>query len=144
MKKIMKSLVAMVLLFCVLLSTTGCISKNWSKVEKKLEKKGYEVECLTNEEDIKDMLEDLLINEDYKEVVDPDDVNCLMLAYKGSKTIIIAFCEDRATAKKMEEEAEDLLVELADLMDMDKDDCKVGRDGKVAYIGHKDAVRAAK
>ena len=143
MKKFMKSLVAMVLLFCVLLSTTGCISKNWSKVERKLEKKGYEVECLTNEEYIEEALEELYINAEYK-AVDPAEVDCLMFAYKGSKTIIIAFCKDRATAKKMEAKAEDLLVEFADLMDMDKDDCKVGRDGKVAYIGHKDAVRAAK
>ncbi len=143
MKKIMKSLVAMVLLFCVLLTTTGCISKNWSKVERKLEKKGYEVECYTNEAYIEEILEELLINENYK-VVDPAEVNCIMMATKGSKAIIIAFCETRDTAKKVKEKAEDLLVEFADLMDINKSDCKVGRDGKVAYIGHEDAVKAAK
>ena len=142
MKKLIKSIVAMVMVCCLLFTLTGCISSDWTRVEENLIDEGYEVVAVTDLDSIEEFLEEMLINAEYT-AVNPKEVNCVIMANKGSKLIFIAFCESRAVAKKIREKAEELIIDFAKLTGVNEKDCEVGRDGKVAYIGHKDAVDAA-
>jgi len=127
------------LITCFALFGTACrINKDWRDVEEKLIDENYEVQATTSETYIEYYLEDFNLDDFAK------DVECVMMAEKGSKCIFIVFCEDRATAKDIKSEAEDMVEDVADMMDIDEDDLKLGRDGKVVYLGHKDAVKAAK
>ncbi len=143
MKKLLKTALLFLMTACIALSATGCINNDWPGVEEKLIDKGYKVSSYTETDVIEECLEECLINSEYT-AVDPQDVNCFMIAQKGSKIIMIAFCKERSVAKKIAARAEELIIDFAALTGISKDEVDVGRDGKVAYIGHEDAVDDAK
>lgn len=138
MKKLMKTLLAIMMIACFAVMSTACINSNWRRVKDKLEKEGYEVENTTSEYIIKFYLEELGI------YIDADEVECAMTAEKGDKFIYILFCESFSAARDAKKDAKDFLELLIEEDSSEFEDYKVGRDGKVVYFGHKDAIKAAK
>ena len=138
MKKVMKTLLAVIMIACFAVMSTACINSNWRRVDDKLEKEGYEVEKTTNENYIKGYLEEFEIH------IEADEVECAMAAYKGDKFIYILFCESFSAARDAKKDAKDFLELLIEANSSEYEDYKVGRDGKVVYLGHKDAIKAAK
>lgn len=143
MKKIVKTLSMLLFVVCIAFTATACINSNPTKVEDKLMDKDYEVMSFTQEEEIAEFLEEMYINSE-RTIINPKKVNCILCAVKGSRSILIAFCEDKDTAKKLEEEVEELVIDFAELLGIDEENCETGRSSKVVYIGHKDAVKDVK
>lgn len=139
MKKFFKITLAIMLIACFALMSTACrINKDWMDVEEKLIDNRYDVDCLISETSISNVLTSMNLE------ILTEDVECVISAEKGYKFIIIFFCYEKYAAKDIEYELEKSVREIAKEKGVSSDDIKYGRDGKVAYLGHKDAVRAAK
>ena len=139
MKKFLTIFMATLMLVSIAMFATGCgISDDWKETRDKLVDAGFDVTTATSPYSIESYVEDLGMS------VDGDDVECVMIAFKGKQTIVIAFCKDKATAKDLVKQAEDFESDFADMIDVSRDKIEIGRDGKVAYMGHKEAVKAAK
>jgi len=145
MKKILKGFTMVLVLICTAMSFAGCMKIDWVSAGDKLINKGFDVHSETDIDDIEWYLEDCLINGD-SIVVAPEDVNRLLIAEKRGDTAIlfVVFCKNEDAAKRVEERCEEIRTTFAYEFYMSAGDVKCGRDGKVAYIGHKDAVKAAK
>ena len=122
MKKLLKPFIAILMALCLSFSATGCfISNDWNKVQAKLEKKGYEAYCETNNDEITAFLEDTFYTYE-----------------------ILAFCEDVKTAEKVEDLFDDFEEDFVEIMGIAKKDCDSDTSGKIAYIGHEDAIKVLK
>ena len=140
MKKFLTVFMAMTIIACTALFATGCggISSDWTKVKSNLEEEGFSTSYATTESGIERYVEEFGLS------VDGSKVDCVMLAVKGRQTLILAFCKDVETAKDIKTQGEDIISDFASAIGVEKDKIVIGRDGTVAYLGHKEAVKAAK
>lgn len=141
MKKLLKTTLAIMLIACFAIMSTACkIDQDWMDVEEKLLSKRYTVECVTDVDDIKQ------IAEDGESEVKAEDIECIMIAIKGTKFIAIVFCYYEDTAEILYDEAVDEKVdrEIARELRIKSDDIEYGVDGRVVYVGLKDAVKDVK
>ena len=144
MKKFLKTMIVAILVLSMTLSMAGCISSKWTKVEDNLKNEGYEVEaCVLESEKLGAIANWNLKGGKFKED-DLKKVKCLLIAKRDSKVIYIAFCDDLETANKFEEDFDDWLDVLDDNRILDDDAYETEQNFKVAYLGHKDAIRAAR
>ncbi|MBR2337182.1 MAG: hypothetical protein IKA61_04465 [Clostridia bacterium] len=124
MKKLLKSLLAVMLISMMAISFTSCAPKA-EKVKENLEKAGYTV---------------MLFEGDDAEEYD-EGVTAVLTAVKGldyKNSITIVWYANADDAKKAEEEAKEELKEMGD----EGADYVVKRSGKCVWMGHKDAVKA--
>lgn len=144
MKKFLKTMVVAILILSMTLSMAGCISSKWTKVEDNLKNEGYEVEaCVSESEKLGAIVNWNLKGGKFKED-DLKKVKCLLIAKRDSKVIYIAFCDDLETANRFEEDFDDWLDVLDDNRILDDDAYETEQNFKVAYLGHKDAIKAAR
>ena len=147
MKKLLKSLLAVMLIAMMAFSFTSCgVAKNPEKAEKKLKDAGYEVEVIDDEE--------MLAM--YAEMYDLEkgDIECIVEADKDSDYVLIIYCANSKAAKKiydeykkqfdeMKEEIKELSGTEKELAEEYLDKLKFGKSGKVVYSGTKNGVKAA-
>lgn len=139
MKKFLTIFMATLMLVSIAMFATGCgISDNWRETFSELADAGYDVYRTTDAYEIEENIEY------FDMYVDGDSVECIIEAYRGKQAIFIVFCKDKETAKDLVNQAEDSIYEFADLFEISKSKIEIGRDGTVAYIGTKDAIKAAK
>lgn len=138
MKKILKLITALTLVLCLAFSLTACINDDWADVEQKLKEEGYSVTATVEDSGIKTALALRGLT------AEADDVDCYMVASKDDKQVFIIFCDERDTAKSLATQIETRKSDYMKLYNLTEDTCDYGRDGKVVYFGHKDAVDAAK
>lgn len=141
MKKLLKPFIVILMVLYLSFSATGCfISNDWNKVQTKLEKKGYEVYCETNNDEITAFLEDTFYTYETSSV-NPEKIKCILIATKENKQLILAFCEDVKTAEKVEDLFDDFEEDFVEIMGIAEKDCDSDTSGKIAYIGHDDAIK---
>ena len=144
MKKILRTLVVALLVFSMTLSLAGCISSKWTKVEENLKNEGYIVTVYNT--DVEKVAAVTLWNTlgGKFNAQELDKVKCLLKGERDGKVIYIAFCDDLETASIFEEKFDDFLDELDDKGILDDDYYDTDQNFKVAYLGHEDAIRAAR
>lgn len=147
MKKLLKSLLAVMLIAMMALSFTSCgVSKTPEKAEKKLEKAGYTVE-ITEDEATRAMIAEMY---DLK----AEDIECVLYASKGDENVSIIYCANAKAAKKIHselkkemKEAKEALEKLSGTLKEEAEKelkkIKYGRSGKAVYQGTKAGVKAA-
>ena len=146
MKKLMKTLLAVIMIACFAVMSTACISGKPEKVKAKLEKADYMVMQTTNETEIAAALASMLGSD-----ADAENVECFMMASKGEDGIFIVFCKDSKTAREIKKDAKEYLKEMKEAAEKiggeaeeELKDVKVGKNGKVVYFGNKAAIKAAR
>lgn len=144
MKKFLRTFVVALLVLSMTLSLAGCISNKWTKVEDNLKNEGYVVDTYTTEAMIGIALASwTTLGGDFDDI-DVKKVNCLLKGEKNGKVIFIAFCDDLKTASRFEEDFDDWLDVFDDNNILDDDAYDTDQNFKVAYLGHEDAIRAAR
>ena len=144
MKKFLKTMIVAILVLSMTLSMAGCISSDWTKVEENLDNEGYAVDHYTSESMIIATIAGWTALGGNFDDIDVEKVKCLLFAKRDSKVIYIAFCDDLETANRFEEDFDDWLDVLDDNRILDDDAYETEQNFKVAYLGHKDAIRAAR
>ena len=142
MNKFLTTVISLATLGCVAFGATACgMSDDPEEVGENLKKNGYSVYVEDDADDIGDYF--IIFDLD----ADLDDID---LAIRGvhpvnkDKMIFMVFCEDEDTAEDLYEQAESLFDEWCILLDWDEEEYSIGVSGKVAYVGHEDAIEAAK
>ncbi len=147
MKKLLKSLLAVMLIAMMAFSFTSCgVAKNPEKAEKKLKDAGYEVEVVDEELGL------AMYVEAYD--LEKGDIECVIDAQKDSDGVTIYYCANAKAAKKiydalkkdfdeMKEEIKKLSGTEKELAEEYLDKIKYGKSGKVVYVGTKNGVKAA-
>ena len=144
MKKLVRTFVTFFMIACLTLSMSGCMSNDWAKVRDKLVNKGYSINTETTDAgEIGEFLSDFYVN-DYAIIVDPVDISCVLTATNSAKMIVIVFCKDNNSAKRVSQSFKSDKIKLCSELGVYSKDYKTGKSGKVVYFGHKDAVRTAK
>ena len=147
MKKLLKSLLAVMLIAMMAFSFTSCgVAKTPEKAEKKLKDAGYEVEVIDEE----------LALAMYVEAYDLEkgDIECVVDAQKDSDGVTIYYCANRKAAKKiydeLKKEFDEMKEDIKELSGTEKelaeeymDKLDYGKSGKVVYVGTKKGVKAA-
>ena len=147
MKKLLRSLLAVMLIAMMAVSFTSCgVAKDPDKAEKKLDKAGYDV-MMTDDEATLAM---------YAKMYDLEgsDLECVLMAEDGDEFVYIIYCANVKAAKKIEKELKKQMKEakeeIAELEGDEKKEAKEefnkikwGRSGKVVYQGTKKGVKAA-
>ena len=147
MKKLLKSLLAVMLIAMMALSFTSCgVARTPEKAEKKLEKAGYTVET-TDDEATRTMVAEMY-------GLKAEDIEVLLTASKGDEYVSIIYCTNAKAAKKIAKElkkemkeakeaAEKLSGTLKEEAEKELKNTKYGRSGKAVYTGTKAGVKAA-
>ena len=147
MKKLLKSLLAVMLIAMMAFSFASCgVAKTPEKAEKKLEKAGYEVEIIDDE--------DALAYYAERYDLEKGDIECILEAEKDSDYVLIIYCANRKAAKKIHDEYkkefDEMKEEIKKLSGTEKelaeeylDKLDYGKSGKVVYSGTKKGVKAA-
>ena len=147
MKKLLRSLLSVMLVAMMALSFTSCgITKNPEKAEKKLKDAGYEVMVIKEE----------VAFASYAKMYDLEasDIECVLMAEKDDEGVLIIYCANAKAAKKIEkelkkemkeakEEIKELEGEEKKEAEKDLKNIKYGRSGKAVYTGTKAGVKAA-
>ena len=144
MKKFLKTMLVAILVLSMTLSMAGCISSDWTKVKKNLENEDYVVDHYTSESAISLTIAGWTALGGNFDDIDVKKVKCLLKGERNGKIIYIAFCDDLETANKFEEDFDDWLDLLDDNRILDDDAYETEQNFKVAYLGHKDAIKAAR
>lgn len=134
MKKLLALLTLVSIVFCF--AACGGIAKDPEKLEDKLEDKDYSVEVIDDEDDL-EYLALMGIETDGVETV------LSVSSEDGDNGAFFVYCEDASAAKDVAESFEDLM-DSEFMEELDADDYKVERDGKIAIFGHKDIIKDAK
>lgn len=148
MKKLLRSLLAVMLIAMMAVSFTSCgVAKNPDKAEKKLDKAGYEVMVIDDEASL-NYFAKMYDLED-------GDIECIVRATKGDDEYVqIIYCANakaaKAIYKEIKKEMKEYKEEIKDLEGDEKKeakealkDMKYGKSGKVVYSGSKKGVKAA-
>lgn len=124
MKRIISAvLVCILMVGCVFaLASCGGPNKDPKEAKKALEEAGYTIVSFAEDEDAG---------------------TAYLAATKGEDYITIQYCADEDTAKEAEEEAKELIEKLEEAAGKKAAD-KVGRSGKIVWMGTKAAIKAAK
>ena len=144
MKKFLKTMIVAILVLSMTLSMAGCISSDWTKVKKNLENEDYAVDHYTSESMISLTIAGWTALGGNFDDIDVEKVKCLLIGERNGKVIYIAFCDDLETANRFEEDFDDWLDVLDDNRILDDDAYETEQNFKVAYLGHKDAIKAAR
>lgn len=144
MKKFLKTMIVAILVLSMTLSMAGCISSDWTKVEDNLKNEDYVVDHYTSESMISLAIAGWTALGGNFNDIDVEKVKCLLKGERNGKIIYIAFCDDLETANKFEEDFDDWLDVLDDNRILDDDAYETEQNFKVAYLGHKDAIKAAR
>lgn len=142
MKKTIKGIIAGILACLMLFAFTGCVSKNWAKVEEQLIDKQYDVEVYADEGDIEISLIIACINTYTDEYIAPASIEKFVYATKGSLNVCVIYCETAGAAKELKERVEEVETDLAKKFGYEEGEYKIAREGKVVYFGHKQAIKA--
>ncbi len=142
----MKKLIAILALLSIMVCAVACSSmpSDPKDAKKNLKNEDYSVETTDDAEEIEYFVEEF--------GADADGIEDLIVAFDDDEEnlVLIAYCEDTKTAKSLYEDLVDFyegdfedLIEESD-EDIDIDDYKVEKSGKVVIFGHKDMIKAAK
>ena len=125
MKKLLRSLLAVMLISMMAMSLASCGAPKPEKVKKNLEKAGYTVMLVEGDE--------------AKE--EGEGIVAMLTATKGvdfTDYVSVEWFADKEDAKKAEEDAKEAIEKMGDK----GADYVVKRAGKCVWMGHKDAVKA--
>lgn len=135
MKKLLALLTLVSIVFCFA-ACGGGIAKDPEKLADKLEDKDYSIEVIDDEDDLAYLA---LMG------IETDGVETVLSASSedGDNGAFFVYCEDASAAKDVAESFEDLM-DSEFMEELNADDYKVERDGKIVVFGHKDIIKDAK
>lgn len=136
MKKIISMALVLIMLVCSVATLTACgMPSDYKDAEANLKDAEYDVDVETTDAAIEFML-GLIGVEDAK-------ANAMVSAEKDKDAITIFYCEDKDTAKAVEEKLAEFVEEMAEEFE-DYNEIEIGRDGEIVYFGTKQAIKDAK
>lgn len=122
------AVVAVLAILCVVLC--ACAPKDAQKGQKKLEKKGYDVEYLSNDD----------VLEGFGDIIDIE-TNGGIAASKGKNFVLAIWFDDEESAEEFASSIDVFSKTIAEEMGAKLEDCEIGHKKELFYFGTEKAVK---